>query len=109
MARLEGSVSIGECDTSCLYIDETLDHMPLLDAFSRECAAKHAQGPSQGASQNPSTTPRTPKKSATETDREEVRRTRSACKNGLEFVGKMLMKRELWQLLVKIGAVSRFV
>ena len=27
----------------------------------------------------------------------------------LEFVGKMLTKRELWQLLVIIDAVSRFV
>ena len=45
-------------------------------------------------------------KAATMTDREAVRRIRSACKNGLEFVGKMLMKRELF---VIIGAVSRFV
>ena len=46
-------------------------------------------------------------KSTTKIDRDEVRRIRSACKNGLEFVGRMLMKRELWQLLVIIEAVSR--
>ena len=46
-------------------------------------------------------------KSTAKSDRDEVRRTRSACNNGLEFVGRTLMKRELWQLLVIIETVSR--
>ena len=95
--------------TPRVFIDEILDQMPLLDADIKDCAVKYTHRTVLRCPSKPLPDSEDIEKSATKTDREEVRRTRSAYKNGLEFVGKMLMKRELWQLSVKIGAVSRFV